>query len=378
MVVITYYSVMMGGSSLLDPKARPAMNVTRSLSRRRFLGQSAWLAGLPGMNALAAVDAEQASFFLVGDTHYCASKEDDGVLDPVSAEHNSRLIEWLNRLPGTEFTTEAGGGTVPEPHGVIHAGDIVDNGDKGPAVMAKKVPIELSSFLADWGLNGGDARLRWPVREVHGNHDSPRGDGLVIDEIRARNQRRKGIVNLSENGLHYSWDWAGVHFVALGIVVGDAPEVTRKRRYGAMGSLPFLRTDLAEQVGDSGRPVVLVHHVDVARYSVEMPDEKVIHNEWDYGDARAYHETLKPYRVAGALCGHTHARNLFRWNGTADQKAKEGLPFLNTDNAAHFHGEKQAFLHVQIANGETLVREFATEDGWKTGAWRPQAWRFAF
>jgi cytolysin (calcineurin-like family phosphatase) len=353
------------------------MNATHSFSRRRFLGQSALLTGLPQLAAQAAAD-ERASFFLVGDTHYRASDDDNSVLDPVSADYNRRLIDWLNRLPGTEFAPEAGGGAVSAPHGVIHAGDIVDNGDKGAAVAAKKVPIELSSFLGDWGLNGGDARLRWPVREVHGNHDSPQGAGLVIDEIKARNGRRKDLVNVSENGLHYSWDWAGVHFVALGIVVGDAPEVTRKRRYQPQGSLPFLRRDLAEHVGDSGRPVVLAHHVDVARYSTAVPDEKAIHQEWDYGDAQAYHATLKPYRVAAALCGHTHARNLFRWNGTADQKAKEGLPFLNTDNAGHFHSESQAFLHIEISQKETVVREFATADGWQTGAWRPQQWRFAF
>lgn len=354
------------------------MATTQSnLSRRRFLGQTALLTSLPQLASQAAAD-ERASFFLVGDTHYRASEDDDRVIDPVSADYNSRLVDWLNRLPGTEFTPEAGGGTVSAPHGVIHAGDIVDNGDKGAAVASKKVPIELSSFLADWGLNGGDARLRWPVREVHGNHDGPQGAGLVIDEIKARTARRKNLVNISDNGLHYSWDWAGVHFVALGIVVGDAPEVTRKRRYQPQGSLPFLRQDLAEHIGDSGRPVVLVHHVDVARYSTAVPDEKAIHQEWDYGDAQAYHATLKPYRVAAALCGHTHARNLFRWNGTADQKAKEGLPFLNTDNAGHFHSESQAFLHIEIAKNETVVREFATADGWKTGAWRPQQWRFAF
>ena len=87
--------------------------------------------------------------------------------------------------------------------------------------------------------NGGDARLRWPVREVHGNHDGPRGDTVVTDTIKARNKRRAGLTNVAESGLHYSWDWAGVHFVALGIVVGDAPEVTRKRRYAPRGSLPF-------------------------------------------------------------------------------------------------------------------------------------------
>ena len=36
-----------------------------------------------------------------------------------------------------------------------------------------------------------------------------------------RSQRRTGLKNVSPNGLHYSWDWAGVHFIALGIVVGE-------------------------------------------------------------------------------------------------------------------------------------------------------------
>ncbi len=111
-------------------------------------------------------------------------------------------------------------------------------------------------------------------------------------------------MNLSENGLHYSWDWAGVHFVALGIVVGDAPEVTRKRRYAPLGSLPFLQQDLEKHVGKSGRPVVLVHHVDVHRYSDEVPDEKVRNNE------------------------------------------------------------SQAFMQIQISATELRVREFATNDGW--------------
>lgn len=296
-------------------------------------------------------------------------------MKPISAEYNARLVDWLNKLPGTDFSAEAGGGAVPVPHGVIHTGDLVDNGDKG-GVRLKMAEPEMAAFVADWGLNGGDAKLRWAVREVHGNHDGPRGDTVVVDEIKARNQRRRGLTNVSANGLHYSWDWAGIHFVALGIVVGDAPEVSRKRRYPPLGSLPFLVQDLAEHVGKSGRPVVLVHHVDVARYSQPVPDEKVVHNEWDYGDVHAYYAALKPYRVAAAVCGHTHARNIFRWDGTKDMRVSQGIPFLNTDNSAHFSGPAQAFLHVEITRKELRVREFATKDGWQTGAWTPQIWKF--
>jgi cytolysin (calcineurin-like family phosphatase) len=236
---------------------------------------------------------------------------------------------------------------------------------------------EMAAFVADWGLNGGDARLQWQVREVHGNHDGPRGDTVVVDEIKARNRRRAGLANVSPNGLHYSWDWAGVHFVALGIVVGDAPEVSRKRRYSPLGSLPFLVRDLAENVGTSGRPVVIVHHIDVARYSQPVADEVAMKNEWDYGDVQAYYAALKTYNVAAALCGHTHARNVFRWDGTKDMRATQGIPFLNTDNAAHFGGPTQAFLHVEVTSTDLLVREFGTKDGWQTGAWTPQVWKFA-
>ncbi len=355
------------------------------ITRRRFLQTTAVSAAglaLPAaFHRAAAADPElapdpkTASFFLIGDTHFCADEIETSAMNGVSQEINARLIDWLNKLPGAEIPETAGGGRLREPHGVIHAGDVIDNGDKGPA----KYPLaetELKAFVGEWGLNGGDGRLRWPVREIHGNHDSPQGDGPVIAEIKARNQRRRGLTNISPNGLHYSWDWAGAHFVALGIVAGDAPEVTRRRRYAPLGSLPFLRDDLARNVGDSGRPVILVHHVDVARYSTPVADDVVLKHEWDYGDVHAFHEMLKPYRVAGTLYGHTHVRNLFRWDGTKNARAAAGIPSINTDNAAHFKGLTQAFLHLELDERELRVREFATTDAWATGAWTPQIWRF--
>lgn len=352
-------------------------HASENVSRRTFFhSATAATAGLCAAYRAPACEREVASFFLVGDTHYCAVSDDIGRLSETSASYNGRLVDWLNTLPGSPRPAEIGGGTVPAVAGVIHAGDIVDNADKGLPQL-KMADTEVAAFVADYGLNGGEGRLRWPVREVHGNHDGPRGDTVVTREIVARNRRRTGLVDVSPSGLHYSWDWAGVHFVALGIVVGDAPEVTRKRRYAPLGSLPFLQHTLERHVGTSGRPVVLVHHVDPHRYSTVVPDEKVVHSEWDYGDARAFYETIEPYNVAATLCGHTHVRNLARWNGTSDPRVLDGVPFLNTDNAAHFGGPSQALLHVEIDDRETRVREFTTRDGWQTGAWTPQVWTFA-
>jgi cytolysin (calcineurin-like family phosphatase) len=351
-------------------------------SRRRFVRDTAITAlSAGGMVASSArssgLDATESriSFFIVGDTHYCVDANDSKTLAGNSVQYNSQLVDQLNQLPGTLFPVEVGGGTISKPQGVIHVGDIVDNGDKGAAkyFMAE---IEGAAFAAEWGLNGKEGKLNWPVREVHGNHDSPHGDGPMITMIRERNQRREGVVNISENKLHYSWDWGDVHFVALGIVVGDAPQIQRKRRYAPLGSLPFLADDLQTHVGNSGRPVVLVNHVDVHRYSYAVPDAKVLQNEWDYGDAFAFYETIKPYRIAATLCGHTHVRKIARWNGTKDDRVTDGVPFLNTDNAAHFSNPAQAFLHVEIDKSDMTVREFGTKDGWKTGSWTPQVWKF--
>lgn len=345
-----------------------------NMNRRKFLGTVPLCASLL-QRAAAAPEEKAVSFFVVGDTHYCAREDQPELMQETSLKTNQGLLRWLNEIPGTAFPAALGGGTVPVPMGVIHAGDIIDNGDKGPGKKTM-VATECAAFVKDWGLNGGEGILRWPVCEIHGNHDGPQGDTLMIREIIARNQRRKGIVNRSENGLHYSWDWGGVHFVALGIVAGDAPSVTRKRRYAPMGSLPFLEQDLKKHVGDSGRPVVLIHHVDVHRYSVTIEDEKVKHSEWDYGDAQAFYQIIAPYRIAACICGHTHVRRTMRWDGTGDVKTKKGVPFLNTDNGAHFHSKAQAVLHVTISGKEMIVREFATTDAWTTGAWTPEQWRY--
>jgi hypothetical protein len=352
-------------------------------TRRHFLRQfaltSAAASLLPRGFALDAIapapQPDAVTFFLVGDTHYCADDKDPTQMDPTSAGYNHRLVDWLNRLPGTPFSAEVGGGNVPQPKGVVHAGDLVHNGNSF-ATKPKLAETELAAFTADWGLNGGDAKLRWPVREVHGNHDAPQGTGPIYEALLERTKKRADLANVSENGLHYSWDWGGVHFVALGIVVGDAPEIHRARRYAPRGSLPFLQQDLEKNVGQSGRPVILVNHVDVLRYSTAVAEDKVLKNEWDYGDTAAFYSVIKPYRIAATMCGHTHARKIARWDGTGLASATAGVPFLNTDNAGHFSSETQAFLQIEITPRELRVREFATPDGWETAAWTPQVWRF--
>ena len=347
----------------------------RQASRRDFLRVSLGgsIAAL-GLGHASAEPKSEISFFLVGDTHYLADKENPQNLDPRSAATNDRLIDVLNRLPGTRIPDTAGGGEVIAPAGVIHAGDVIDSGDKNGGAYARMQETEWQGFASGFGHTGRDGRLQYPVYEVHGNHDGPCGKGLVIDGIIQRNKSRPGLASVSKNGLHYSWDWGGVHIVNLGIVVGQVKSVSRKRRYQPLESLDFLVTDLADSVGDSGRPVFLTHHIDVARYSTAPnPDGPASSAEWDPADVRGYYEAIQGYNIAAILYGHTHARNIYQWDGSP-KKAAEGMSVFNVDNSAHFASDAQAMFYFQLRNGEMIVRELATRDRWQTAEWTPQFW----
>ncbi|MEZ6141138.1 MAG: metallophosphoesterase [Zavarzinella sp.] len=341
------------------------------LSRRQFLLTAGSATVLGATEAKSA--EEPVAFFLVGDTHVLANKDAPTKIDLRSATVNSQLIDQLNRLPGTEIPKEAGGGKVRTPRGLIHAGDCIDSGDKSNLAMQE---TEWAGFTEYFGLTGIDGKLKLPIYEVHGNHDSPRGDGLAVKKIIERNKKRPGVTNISSSGVHYSWDWAGVHFINLGIVVGQTKQVDRKRRYNPLGSLDFLISDLAKNVGNSNKPVVITHHIDLLRYSQPLPvaDAKAISMEWDPADVHAFYDAIKDYRIAAILYGHTHARNVYQWNGT-NKAVKDGIAVFNVDNSSHFHSKLQACFYFEIGATELVVREFQTTDAWLTGKWNPQVWK---
>jgi predicted phosphodiesterase len=291
--------------------------MSHTMDRRQFLAATsicagAWTLGAAGVRESLATPTEETevSFFLVSDTHFLAQKEAPTKLDETSLATCRGLVETLNRLPGTAIPVET----------------------------------EWAAFADEFGLTGQDARLKYPIYEVHGNHDSPPGTGLPVQKIIERNKTRPGLKNVSENGLHYSWDWGPMHFINLGIVVGSDPALKRPGRYNPLDSLGFLMSDLAKHVGATGRPVIITHHVDLARYSKPCDlDAKPSGGEWDSCDVLAYHAAIKPFNVVAILYGHTHTRNVFRWDGVSP-KADSGIQVFNVDNGAHFSSGAQAFF----------------------------------
>lgn len=79
------------------------------------------------------------------------------------------------------------------------------------------------------------------------------------------------------------------------------------------------------------------------------------------------------YNIAAVLYGHTHARNVFRWDGS-NKSAGQGIPVFNVDNSSHFAGTQQAFFYFELHPGKLIVREYQTKDQWQTGSWTPQVW----
>jgi hypothetical protein len=181
------------------------------LSRRTLLHAGAvagagWALGAsPSRRSVAAAD-DAPSFFVISDTHYLAQRDQPTKLTADSRDVNDRLIETLNGLPGQTLPAALGGGDVGEPRGVIHLGDVVDTGDKFGGVHEQMTDTEWKHYVEQFGLTGREGKLRFPIYEIHGNHDSPRQRNAPVEGIMRRNGDRPGLKNVSDNGLHYSWD----------------------------------------------------------------------------------------------------------------------------------------------------------------------------
>lgn len=269
--------------------------------------------------------ARELTFFVVSDTHYGLSPRGD--------EEIPKLVDKMNKLPGTEFPAAVGGGKVGTPVGVLHIGDET-NGGKKP---------EWDMFVRDYGLTGKDGKLTYPVYEAFGNHDSD----LVRKGVRERNKNRVGLTDTSDNGLHYSWDWNKIHFVCLGV----RPGVT-KHPYDPDHSIEFLEKDLAKNVAKSGRPVILMHHFGF--------DKGHSMNWWTDEERTNYYNIIKDYNVIGIIHGHAHKPEIYKWNGIDIYHPPHFRQDKPKENGPVSHG----IFVFHITDDELTVAERKSDDTW--------------
>jgi cytolysin (calcineurin-like family phosphatase) len=252
------------------------------------------------------------TFFVTSDSHYEA-------VDKIERNDRNRVtIERMNALPGENWPEQLGGGPIGKPLGVLALGDLIDDGDR-----TGETPVEWKHFTDQFGLDGTDGLLKYPVFEGWGNHDGPPEQFIrqrlsVQAEIKKRNTIRlekKLISRVSGNGLHYSWDWGGVHFVQANLYPADKQNA--KVRYSLpwhdpQGALQFVKDDLAATVGESGRPVIIVAHCG---FDTDW---------WVQEDWTEFYRAVKPYNVIGYFYGHT-GTGLKRWKPEGEERSLDGV-----------------------------------------------------
>jgi cytolysin (calcineurin-like family phosphatase) len=239
------------------------------------------------------------TFITTSDCHYVEPDRHNNRNDA-----NRQTIQEMNNIIRSDWPQELGGGRIDPPRGVCVLGDCIDDGDRSVAgrnVSAQQYDL----FRQDFGLDGTDGRLAFAVFEGWGNHDGPpighEKHGFSFrSQLVARNQLRLArhlIGHLSDNGLHYSWDWDDVHFVQLNLYPADRQHDGVRYSpdwHNPENALAFLKQDLAQCVGDSGRPVVLMSHCG---FDTDwwFPDD------WKnaYDAARSYHVILYLYGHSG-------------------------------------------------------------------------------
>jgi cytolysin (calcineurin-like family phosphatase) len=287
--------------------------------RRMALAVLCLVSGL----AVAATPRD-VTFVSTSDSHYRHPEHKFGTHNDL----NRASIEEMNKVTDVDWPEKLGGGKIVKPRGVVVLGDCIDDGDAKEG--GKSISAEQNKyFLADFGLDGTDGLLKYPAFEGWGNHDGPpegkeKGGFSFQAQIKKRNAIRlekKLISNVSSNGLHYSWDWDDVHFVQLNIYPAD------KQRAGVhyspvwhnpQDSLAFLKGDLAEKVGTSGRPVVLLSHCGFDS------------DWWSKDDWKDVYEAVKQYNVVLYLYGHT-GTGVLKWAPEGEPKKWDVINDGHTD-----------------------------------------------
>lgn len=224
-------------------------------------------------------------------------------LDKWGTAGTEKCIRLMNELPGKPFPF---GGNVAEPLAVLVAGDLVDVVDDPRHWLAYVRLIDPN----------GDALLRFRAFECIGNHDlsTNSGDGLsaVQQEFIKRSSSRKGPETFHYDKLnyHYSWNWGPLHLVNLNLFPGNTHRQVYDREApwnNPLRSLDFLRDDLKNHVGDSGRPVILMWHYGLRGWGLEK--------WWTPEDLVALKEVIEPYNVVMILHGHEHSFAEYEWEG---------------------------------------------------------------
>ena len=265
--------------------------------------------------AAAGTSSRDFTFYLTSDIH--PWRESFRLPDQV------RHVRIMNAFTGLGLKWPAGIGfdNIPfvDPWGLIVAGDLTESGAKE----------ELGAYrlLYEQGTIADSTRFR--VFHGLGNHDIDTGNaentGRMVDYV--RNTMSCGVT-MDPVSHSYAWDWNGVHFVQLnfyatytfGEIIGSA--------------IPWLTQNLANTVGNSNRPVIVIQHTgcdtsfslgggtgcldaDPSPPPLDSKGKPVL-PWWYLADRQALANALKPYNAIAFFSGHTHFGSVNRFYQLSD------------------------------------------------------------
>lgn len=208
---------------------------------------------------------------------------------------------------------------------VVNTGDLVGGVDV--------VPPEKAQTQFDRYLNAV-AGFQQPLFNVPGNHEHVAFN--VPEADKSHPLYGKGLYRQLLGPTYYSWDWAGIHFVAL-----DGTSLPYQEKLGE-DQLAWLKADVQSQPRD--KPLVLFCHQSLPKLR----------------DAGALEEILRERKILGAFCGHLHSTFVTEL---------AGFPVYHTGamsgawwSGPNPDGTPQGFRLVQIKSGE-LKTAYTSREG---------------
>ncbi len=274
------------------------------------------------------------TFFVAADSHYGTSDEVKG--------SNRQVVEDMNNVVGAELPNSDD--TVAEPEAVVHVGDMVDS----------RLQSEWEDYTEHFGHDGTDGLLNYPAYDGIGNHDGSRNDP-IRSAVAERVRQHSGLDRVSDSGLQYAWRWGQFHFIQLGVCAGnDMDDVqsdmgNNSRAHDPEGAYDFLKETLEEDVGDSGRPVVLFQHYGFGGWGLDW---------WGEDAQDRFYDLISDYNIVLLVTGHNHVSRLgsdYEWRG---------IRWLSVGSSYRSGGTSSGEFFVVQASGDELTIAARLDDDW--------------
>ncbi len=219
-----------------------------------------------------------------------------------------------------------GVGKLPIPIAfVVNTGDLVGGVD---VVPPEKAPLQYERYL------NAAAAFEPPLYNVPGNHEHVAFNTQEPDKTHPF--YGKGLYRQLLGPTYYSWDWAGVHFIAL-----DGTSLPYQEKLGE-DQLTWLKANLQFQPAD--KPLILFCHQSLPALR----------------DAGELEELLRNRKTLGGFCGHLHSTFTTRLGD---------IPVYHTGamsgswwSGPNPDGTPQGFRLVQISDGE-LKTAYTNREG---------------